>query len=98
MQLFRDRAISLELVFRVKDTALQLVRPEAIALLERLRLGDELIDRADFILTALWMGIAEEQVRRARNLVTKSPSQNIRHRHVPLLADQNQARDRKSVV
>src|ERR1043165_200885 len=62
----RECTITLELVLRRKHTAFQLVRSETITLLQRLRRGDELLDRPDLSYT-LRVRITEEQVRRERH-------------------------------
>ena len=90
-QLLGQRAVTLQLVLGREDAALQLVRGEAVALLQRARVGDELLGRADFARARFRVRIAEEEVGGERDALSQPPAQDVGDGGSPLLAEQVEA-------
>jgi len=92
----REGPVALQLVLGWEDAALELVRGEPVALLERAGLGHELFDRADLPGAVLRVRVPEEEVRGERHPVTQAAAQELGHGHAPFLPQDVEARELQS--
>src|SRR4029077_12780462 len=86
-----ERAIALELIGRRKDAALELVRLEAVGLLELARVLDELLAGAHLARAVARIRIPKKQIRRERNAIPDLAAQDVVDGDVPLLAQDVEA-------
>ncbi len=75
-----------ELVVRRKDPGLELVAAETPAILQLSSVGHELVDRPDFALAGLLVGVAKEQVARERDFIPHLSAEQVVNRHLENLA------------
>ena len=87
----RQCTISFELVIRMKNPRLQLMRGEAEALFQGERIRDQLVDGANFTGAGARIGISEKTVRSEGDPVAQTAAQNIRNGHAPRLAQDVEA-------
>jgi hypothetical protein len=88
----RERPITFEIVFKREDAALELVRSKAVSLLQRSRVLDDLLDRADGAL-AVRVRITEEDVRGERDAIAHPAAEDVADRYAPRLTQQIKARE-----
>src|SRR5581483_6023850 len=83
--------IALQFVVGMKDAAFQLVRGEAVTLLQFARVPDELLHGPDFSRAVLRIRVAEEEVRGERHALLQTTAENVIDRYAPLLPEKIEA-------
>src|SRR5206468_8483807 len=87
-----ESSITVKVVLEREDASLELVGPEPVLLLQRARLGYELL-RGAHRPCALRVRIPIEQIRRERHSIANPSAEDVADRHAPRLADQVEARE-----
>src|SRR5262245_39292773 len=80
-----QRVVTLQLVLRLEDAALQFVRGESVSLSQIARVSDQLLDGSYLARTIFRVRVAEEEIRGERHAIPQTSAQNVTNGNAPLL-------------